>query len=100
MLLLLIEMGRNNELYDYFVLKHMHSDDKGFMVLCKWLIQCILLLSILATTRMLKQELAIHWVWVESEAILLPKVKLWLHHYIIALGIALCEMEQEFSTDE
>jgi hypothetical protein len=30
----LIEMGRNNELYDYFVLKHMHSDDKGFMVLC------------------------------------------------------------------
>jgi hypothetical protein len=35
MLLLLIEMGRNNELYDYFVLKHMHSDDKGFMVLCK-----------------------------------------------------------------
>jgi hypothetical protein len=44
----LFEMGRNNELYDYFVSKHVHSDDKGFMAIMNDKYQCIFLLSILS----------------------------------------------------
>jgi hypothetical protein len=44
----LFEMGGNNELYDYFVSKHVHPDDKGFMAIMNDKYQCIFLLSILS----------------------------------------------------